>query len=197
MTSVAPEARDREDMARLVAGHDAALNSLMERHAEALFHYLQRLLANETEATDLAQETFVRIYQNRERFNSAQKFSTWMYAIATNLVRDRFRWRKRHPQVSLDAEMSDGAALLDTLAETSGAPDDRLTAEERARKVRQAIAALPEEWRTVVILSEYEGLSHTEIGAVLGCSAKAVENRLYRARNQLRKQLVSKSAVLE
>ena len=90
-------------MARLVGGHAASLNELMDRHGERLFHYLVRCLQDDEDAGDLAQETFVRVYQNREKFDARQSFSTWLYAIASNLVRDRYRWRRRHPQVSLDA----------------------------------------------------------------------------------------------
>src|SRR5436190_20130623 len=91
-------------MKRLASGHDAALNELMERHAPKLCNYLLRCLQNEEDAADTAQESFVRVYQSRARFDPRQRFSTWLYAIATNLVKDRFRYRTRHPQISLDAE---------------------------------------------------------------------------------------------
>src|SRR5579859_93280 len=108
--------QDVQDMARLADGHESALNSLMERHGEKLFHYLIRSLQDENDAADLAQETFVRVYQNRSKFDPDQKFSTWLYAIASNLVRDRYRWRSRHPQVSLDAENDEtDASLKDNL----------------------------------------------------------------------------------
>jgi RNA polymerase sigma-70 factor, ECF subfamily len=181
--------QDRADMARLRAGHDAALNALMERHGERLFHYLLRQLSNETEAAEVAQESFVRVYQNCARFDPGQRFSTWLYSIATNLLRDRFRWHKRHPQVSLDAEPDEGRSLADTLVESAAGPDERLAASERADQVRQAIASLPEELRTPLILSEYEQRSHAEIGTILNCTPKAVETRLYRARAHLRKRL--------
>ena len=184
-----PDEPDTKDMARLAAGHDAALNDLMDRHAERLFHYLLRQLNNETDATDIAQETFVRIYHHRARFQPGQNFSTWLYTIATNLLRDRFRWRARHPQVSLDAEDEETAALKDALPDSAPSPSDQTAAHERAAEVRRAIASLPEDLRTAVILSEYDGLSHAQIAAILKCSAKAVESRLYRARAHLRQRL--------
>src|SRR5262245_47484994 len=104
MNAPSTEEQDSADMRRLAAGHDAALNDLMEQHGAKLFNYLIRCLQSEDEAADLAQEVFVRVYQHREDFDGRQKFSTWLYAIATNLVKDRYRWRSRHPQVSLDAE---------------------------------------------------------------------------------------------
>lgn len=93
MTEPCPDERDLQEMAHLASGHDAALSELMERHGLRLFHHRLRQLQNEEDAADLAQEAFVRVYQHRARFDGRQKFTTWLYAIATNLVRDRFRWR--------------------------------------------------------------------------------------------------------
>jgi RNA polymerase sigma-70 factor (ECF subfamily) len=182
--------QDRADMARLAQGHDAALNDLMARHAEKLLHYLMRHLANDTIAGELAQETFVRVYQNRARFRPESRFSTWLYTIATNLLRDRFRWQSRHPEVSLDAEREEsGGSLADMLPGTSPEPGEQLELAERAAVVRRAVEKLPEDLRAVLILAEYEQQSHAEIGIILGCSVKAVESRLFRARQQLRARL--------
>ena len=179
-------------MASLAAGHEAALNDLMERHGERLFHYLIRSLQNEDEAADLAQETFVRVYQNCAKFDKQQKFSTWLYAIASNLVRDRYRWRKRHPQVSLDAENeATGNDFRESLPDQKPSPSETIQVEERAEVVRRAIAALPDELRIPLILAEYEDRSQAEIGEILGCTAKAVETRIYRARHQLRAALAT------
>lgn len=178
-------------MARLADGQDPALNDLMARHAPKVFHYLLRSLQNEDDAADLAQETFAKVYQNRARFDPRQKFTTWLYTIAGNLVRDRFRWRGRHPQVSMETEPGEEgqAGLRETLADTGAAPDEALQASERAQAVRQAMATLPQELREPLILSVYQGLSQTEIGEILNCSAKAVETRIYRARRHLREHL--------
>jgi RNA polymerase sigma-70 factor (ECF subfamily) len=189
-TPLSIDEQDARDMNRLANGQDAALNELMERHAQKVFHYLLRSLQNEDDAADLAQETFVRVYQNRARFDSRQKFTTWLYAIASNLVRDRFRWRSRHPQISLDAESGETeAALKDTLPDQQAKPDQALQSNERAEAVRQAVAALPPELREPLILAVYQGLSQAEIGKILSCTAKAVETRIYRARNTLRERL--------
>src|SRR5206468_3547440 len=177
-------------MERLIAGHDAALNELMERHAGKLFNYLIRCLQDEEDAADAAQEVFVRVYQNRAKFDMSQRFSTWLYSIATNLVKDRYRYRTRHPQVSLDAENdATGGGFQESLPGQQPTPGETLASKERAEMVRRAVATLPEELRVPLLLSEYEELSHTEIGAILKCSAKAVETRIYRARQQLRLSL--------
>jgi RNA polymerase sigma-70 factor (ECF subfamily) len=190
MTTTECDELDRRAMARLVGGHEASLNDLMERHGQPLFIYLVRLLGNETEAEDLAQETFVRVYLHRDRFRPDAKFSTWLYTIATNLGRDRLRWRGRHPQVSLDAATTDGTATLgDTLPSTNPGPDEALHADERVVEIRRAVATLPEDLRVSLVLAEYEELSQAEIAEILGCSIKAVEMRIYRARQALRKEL--------
>ena len=177
-------------MARLAAGEDAGLDELMTRHAERLFHYLIRVLQNETEAADLAEEAFVRVYQNRARFRPANRFATWLYAIATNLARDLQRHRTRHPQVSLEAENPEtGHSFREMLPETRPNPGEVLDSAERAETVRRAVAALPEELRLPLVLAEYEEKSQAEIAAILACSVKAVEMRIYRARLQLRQSL--------
>ncbi len=190
MSIPATEDLDRQDMIRLVGGHEAALNALMGRHAQPLFLYLVRMFHHEATAEDLAQETFVRVYQQRGRFRPDAKFSTWLYTIATNLGRDRLRWLARHPQVSLDAASDDdGPALGDTLTATQPTPAESLQASERAEEVRRAVAALPEDLRVPLLLAEYEDRSHAEIAEILGCTAKAVELRCYRARQALRQTL--------
>jgi len=191
MTTGAADEQDRSDMARLAAGADARLNDLMARHAERLYHYLLRLLQNETDAGDIAEETFVRVYQNRARFKAEHKFSTWLYTIATNLARDLQRRRARHPSQSLDAARPEtGHDLQEILPDQRPDPGQALEAAERVAAVRQAVAALPEDLRLPLVLAEYEEKSHAEIAAILNCSAKAVEMRIYRARQQLRQRFV-------
>ncbi|HXT39241.1 MAG TPA: sigma-70 family RNA polymerase sigma factor [Candidatus Angelobacter sp.] len=192
MNTGTSENEDIVDMERLAAGYDAALNNLIERHGERLFRFLTRLLQNESDAEDLAQESFVRVYQHRARFDSRQKFSTWLYAIASNLARDRFRWRARHAQVSLDTESEEtGGALADRLPEQTASPSQSIEASERTAAVREAVAALPEDLRLPLVLAEYEERPQAEIAKILDCSVKAVEMRIYRARQQLRKRLQS------
>jgi len=182
--------RDRADVIRLAAGHGAALNDLMERHAEKLFNYLVRCLQNEEDAADATQETFVRVYQHCAKFDTRASFATWLYAIATNLVKDRYRHRARHPQVSLDAENEvTGEDFRESVPEQKPTPSESLQGAERAEAVRKAVGQLPEELRTPLILCEYEELAHAKIGEILNCTGKAVETRIYRARQQLRTSL--------
>jgi RNA polymerase sigma-70 factor, ECF subfamily len=187
MSEPGTEQWDASDMQRLVEGRDSALNSLMERHGERLFHYLIRQLQSEDDAEEVAQEAFVRVYQHRARFDPRQTFLTWLYTIATNLARDRLKWRARHPQISLEQPIGDtGKTIADLLTDARPLPDAKLATIERTEAVRAAIARLPEDLRIAIILSEYEALPNAEIANVLQCSLKAVESRIYRAKQRLR-----------
>src|ERR1043166_1089914 len=190
MNEPGTEQQDGSDMQRLVNGNDAALNNLMERHGERLFHYLIRQLQNEEDAADIAQEAFVRVYQHRATFDPNRKFSAWLYTIATNLARDRLKWRSRHPQVSLHQPVGESdSTMADVLPDSKPLPDNVLASNERAQSVRNAIATLPEDLRPALVFSEYELLSNAEIANVLRCSVKAVESRIYRAKQRLRELL--------
>ena len=184
------DARDQADMARLVGGHEAALNDLMDRHTTTLFHFLCRMLGDEEDANDLAQEAFVRVFQHRSRFKSGARFTTWLYTIAGNLARNHHRWRSRHPTVSLDAaNASTDESLGDVLPAEAVSPSEAVVTEERSNAVRAAVWALPGDLREAIILCEWQDLAVAEAAAVLQTTPKAVESRLYRARAQLREHL--------
>jgi len=177
-------------MLRLQAGDDRALDALMDRWQMPLRRFLTRSLHDETEAMDLAQETFVRVYSHRTKFRPGARFSTWLFSIALNLCRDHIRRGKVRPVVSLDENAL--ALASDRVGKTSDdAPDANLLQAETAQTVRSAVEALPEPLKTAVLLCEYEELSLAEAAAVVGCSSKAVETRLYRARALLRRSLAS------
>jgi RNA polymerase sigma-70 factor (ECF subfamily) len=186
------DALDREDMERLAAGHDAALNDLMDRHAPALFRFLCRMLNNEDDANDLAQETFVRVFQARMKFKPTERFSAWLFTIAANLARNQIRWRTRHPNVSLDAGSNTTAQPLgQTLPARETAPNEQALFAERTQAVRAAVNRLPEDLREAIVLCEWQEQTVAEAAAVLQTTPKAVESRLYRARQTLRDELKS------
>ena len=190
MSITTHDALDRADMERLAAGQDAALDDLMERHATPVFHFLCRMLGNEDDANDLAQETFVRVFRARDRFRPGEKFSTWLYTIAANLARNHFRWRARHPNVSLEAETGEaGQTFGGTLPTNAPAPNEQALAAERTAAVRAAVGNLREDLREVIVLCEWEELGVAGAAAILETTPKAVESRLYRARQALREKL--------
>ena len=176
-------------MERVQAGDEPALGVLMARWEGPLKRFLYRLLFNPAEAEDLAQETCVKLFLHRAQYRRGAAFSPWVLTIAANLARNRRRWWHRHPTQSLTVLTEDGASRTWEPADPAAGPAEQAQAGEHAIVVRAAVAALPHELREVVVLAEYEGKSHAESAAVLGCSAKAVEMRLYRARERLRKSL--------
>ena len=182
----APSAADADCMARLRGGDDLALNELMDRWQQPLATFLFRYTGNEAAALDLAQETFVRIYENRHAFRGGA-FSSWLFAIAVNLSKNHARWKMRHPTVSLDAA-EDGERARG-IPSPEASPGEQAASAEVAEAVREAVQELPHDLKTVTLLFEYQGQSHGEIAAALGCTPKAVETRLYRARQMLRERL--------
>jgi RNA polymerase sigma-70 factor (ECF subfamily) len=171
---------DAELMSRVQAGDEPALAALMERWELPVKGLLLRFVHNGHEAADLAQETFVRVWEQRARYRGGAKFRPWVFAIAVNLARNRLRWWRRRPEVTLEAWQGE--------EETAGGAE-AAEQKERAEAVRGAIAALPRDLREALVLAEYEGMSQAEIAATLGTTAKAVESRLYRARAVLRTRL--------
>lgn len=189
LTSPEPD-QDAEIMLRLKAGEDLALNELMNRWQAPLVGFIQRYTGNQEDALDLAQETFVRVYESRHRYQPTAKFSTWLFTIATNLSRNLARWRERHPSVSLDAADDDDKPGLGTLIPAPGdSPADTAEHNDLASAVREHVQNLPHDLKTVVLLFEYQDLGYEEIASALKCTRKAVETRLYRARQQLRESL--------
>lgn len=184
--SAAREPSDESLMASLAAGDLPALDELMRRWQTPLRAFLFRHLQNEADALDLAQETFVRLFRHRDRYRSGARFSTWMFQIALNLTRDHARKHQRRRTDSLEAAPPAATAGL---AAPGSAPDAAARRAEEIAAVRAAIASLPEELREVLVLFEYEDKSHAEIAEIIDATPKAVETRLYRARDKLRASL--------
>lgn len=190
MTQDAQAHNDAADMTALAQGDEKALNRLMEQWTQPLLAYLTRLTSNPSHANDLAQEAFVRVYRHRFDFRASNRFSTWLFTIATNLARNHARWHVRHPEVLLPPEnlgSLNGMVNEDT-------PEMQAMARERAVAVRNAVSALPEDMREALILSTWHDMSHAEIAKVQNTSAKAVELRVYRARKLLQDKLAGQMA---
>jgi RNA polymerase sigma-70 factor, ECF subfamily len=176
-------------MSRLREGDDLALNEIMDRWQGRLTAYLIRFTGSEVVAVDLAQETFVRVYGNRFRYRPSGAFSTWLFAIASNLARHHTRWQLRHPTISMDAPAGISGSFLESAQADDPDPRKHLEQTERAAAVREAIAELKPDLREALILFTYEDMSHEQIATIQRCSTKAVETRLYRARAALRRKL--------
>jgi RNA polymerase sigma-70 factor (ECF subfamily) len=182
---------DRALMARVQAGDERAFGVLMTRWELPVKAVIARLVLNVSEAEDLAQETFVRVWQQRARFRAEAEFRPWLFAIAVNLARNRLRWWRRRPLVSLEAWSGGDSepAVPRELAHPGPSAAAHVDRAEAAAAVRDAVAILPPALREALVLFEYEHLSHAEIAAIVGATAKAVETRIYRARERLRPAL--------
>ncbi|MBV6498453.1 MAG: ECF RNA polymerase sigma-E factor [Prosthecobacter sp.] len=181
--------QDEEDiplMQKLAAGEDLALNELMHRWRDRVASFLLRMVGDHATATDLAQETFVRLYTSRKSYKPAAAFSTYLFHIASNLARSHARWKGRHPTVPMEDE--DGNLTHDPV-DAQPTPDEAATLNEKAALVNKAIERLPAELREALLLFAVEQMSQAEIATALRCSVKAVEVRVYRARQMLRQML--------
>lgn len=181
MSDTPPDA-DIAAMQRLAAGDDLALNSLMERWKDKVAGFLLRMTGNAATAIDLTQETFVKLYQSRARYQPTAPFPTYLFRIAANLAHNHARWRQRHPTVSMDNEDEH----VPENVETQPGPDEQMEHSEQMQRVEAALAALPTDLREAMLLFTYQDMSYAEIAAAVGCSSKAVETRIYRARQILR-----------
>jgi RNA polymerase sigma-70 factor, ECF subfamily len=179
---------DEDCMARLQAGDDSALAPLMLRWEKPVKRFIFRLVGNTAEAEDLAQEVFVRIYTKRASYRTGAKFSTWCFSIAANQAKNRLRWWHRRPTLSLNAWTEAGGEVKDDSAAGAQASNTAVR-DEQVAAVQRAIAELPVDLRAALVLFEYEQQSMADIAAALACTPKAVENRLYRARQKLKEAL--------
>ncbi len=187
---MATEIGDHELMARLASGDDLALNVLMHRWSDRIVSFLYRMTGRHDTAVDLAQETFVKLYQARDRYRPrGGEFSTWLFSIASNLAKNHARWRSRHLEVSLDALADDGTNSLPEPRSTEPRSDQAAVSRETEDQVRAAILTLPDELREAILLFTHEQLGYADIALIMRCSPKAVETRIYRARQILKERL--------
>jgi len=170
-------------------GDRGAFEELVNLYKDKIFHLAYRMLGNKQEAEDAVQDTFLRVYNNLDRYDENQKFSTWIFRIGTNLCIDRLR--KRKPTYSLDAEMpdSEGNDFYAMLASKDELPEDQIVLSETQQVIRRAIQTLPEKYKSVVILRYLHDMSLQEIGDVLGMPVTTVKTRVHRGREYLRKKL--------
>jgi RNA polymerase sigma-70 factor (ECF subfamily) len=167
---------DAELIQRIANADPAAVQALVARKLPRMLALAKRMLGDSAEAEDVAQEVFLRAWkQARSWTPGAGKFDTWMHRVALNLCYDRLRRRREIPSDS-PPEQTDPA-----LGAEAG-----MISEELARRVRQAVEALPERQRAALVLSHYQGVSNIEAAAVLGVSVEAVESLLGRARRSLK-----------
>ena len=184
---MSPEDPDLGFVQALKAGQDQALNALMNRHREGIFHFVLRHIPNEADALELTAEVFVRAYFHIGRFEPTAKFVTWLYQIALNLCRDHSKsraYRDSLQTVSADAPTEEGEEHGPFLAGERD-PVEHTERREELDALQKAIGQLPQDLKEPLILTALEGYSQAEAADLLGLSQKAVGMKVYRARKRL------------
>ena len=182
---------------RLKRGDAAAFEILVNERSGEIYGLLYRLTESSEEARDLTQETFLRAFQSIGHFRGESDLRTWIYRIAINQARNRWRWwrrRRRDVTVSIDAAAENGrtsiiALLKSDTDSTDSNPEKHTLAHERERALRRALGSLKRVYREAVVLRDIEGLAYEEIAVALDISVGTVKSRLARGRQELRRKL--------
>lgn len=176
VTATGPD--DATLVAMTLGGNSEAFATLVERYDRAVYHLAYRTVRNPEEARDVAQEAFFKAFRSLRTFKPGAKFSTWIFSIAYHACCDRLNHRKRYSNEELPER-----------ADAAPGPENQAIAADQARRLRAAIEALPEKYRTAITLYHLQGRQYEEIAQVLGIPLGTVKTHLFRAKEQLRKLL--------
>ena len=178
---------DEELVARSIGGDLDSFNQLVLRWERPIYALAYRVIGREEDARDVTQEAFLRAFRALGGFKGQAKFSSWLYRITLNLCRDWIRRERRTPI----AQAPEGVDLVELAGETapSESIEELVSRRQLGRAVEKAMALLPEEQRTAIILKEYHGLTFQEIADLLDCPLSTVKTRLYQGLSVLRRQL--------
>ena len=174
---------DHELTQAVVKGDTAAFNELLNRYKNLVYSVVLRMINCREDADDQAQEVFIKIYRNMEKYSPEFKFSTWVIRIATNHVID-FRRRNKNAAMTDALEDAERAA-------TAPSPEDTYIAKEQSEMLNAAVDALPEMYRLPIVLYHHQGLSYQEISEIVNEPMSKVKNRIFRARKLLKEALIS------
>lgn len=161
------------------------LRALIARWQQPLFGFAWRYLRNSADAEEVVLEAFARFHEHRGGLRDPRRASAWLFATAANLCRNRVRWRRRHPEEAAP----EGGLGAGERPSPEGSPRDIVQTDEAAASLRAAIDQLPADQKAALLLHEFQGVSCAEIAAIVGCSERGVETRIYRARRELRRRL--------
>lgn len=183
---------DEELVAHSIGGDAESFNQLIVRWERPIYALAYRVIGREEDARDVCQETFLRAFRALNGFRGQSKFSSWLYRIALNLCRDWIRRERRTPVV----QAPEGVDLIQLVSarEPSESIEDLVSRRDMSRLVARAMATLPEEQRTAIILKEYHGLTFQEIATLIDCPLSTVKTRLYQGLSVLRRELAATPA---
>lgn len=181
---------EAELVTELQAGSDAAFDWLVTHYHAAVYNLIYGILSDPADAADVTQEVFLKAFRGIRGFRRGSSLKTWLYRIAVREALNQRRWCWRHHrwQASIDAETEDGHAALE-LEDAESTPFEQLAARELQAAIRSALASVPEQFRSAVILRDLEGLSYEEVAEVLEVSVGTVKSRILRGRRALREIL--------
>jgi RNA polymerase sigma-70 factor (ECF subfamily) len=184
---------EAEFIESLQAGDAKAFDTLVTRYSGDIYALLFRITEDAEEAGDLTQETFISVFKAIKKFRGEADLKTWLFRIAINQSRNRFRWwkrRRREKTVSLDAPFGDSETPIhETMSGNFANPEESILRREREQFLSRALRDLPEVFREAVVLCDIEGLSYEEIASVLEINIGTVKSRIARGREELRKKL--------
>lgn len=178
-----PADEDIKLMMAFKEGILTAFESLLEKHKKPVLNYVYRFINDKTEAEDITQEVFLRVYKARETYKPEAKFSTWLYRIATNLCID---YKRKLKSDALGYLKTDSDLKANTSPDLTDANVEQKQTEEI---VRTSLSSLQETQQAALTLKVYENKSYGEIAQILSCSLKAVESLIFRARQNLKEKL--------
>jgi RNA polymerase sigma-70 factor (ECF subfamily) len=179
-----------ELMAKIAEGDNDSFEILVNRHQTSVLNLVYRFIGDRTQAKDVAQEVFIRVWQSARTYLPKAKFTTWVYRITANLCFNELKSARRKKWFSFNQSDEDGDLTFeDTLADSAPSPEDVLLEKERSRQISDALQSLPENQRMALILKRYDELSYQEIAQIIGCSVSAVESLLVRAKRALQEKL--------
>lgn len=176
-------------MGAVADGSVRALEALIRRYERRLFNYLARMAGNHADADDLFQETFLRVYKHRKRYDRTARFKPWLYQIATNLCKDHHKYMRHRRHIPLDGDTTDGAPIAERIADPAANPSTQAELRDVREALESAVAALPEHQRAVFLMSRYEGLRYEEIADALGIPVGTVKSRMSKAVSAVMKEV--------
>lgn len=184
---------DEHLVEQFLQGNKAAFEEIVIRYEQKVFQLAYRLCSNPDDASDLAQEAFIKVYRNLAQWRGQAAFSTWLYRIVTNTFLDEVRKRKRRPliAVSLDASIpTEDGEIVREFPSPSANPEEKYLQHELRLVVRQALAELAPDYRVVLTLRDIQGHTYEEIAEITELNLGTVKSRISRARAALRKKLL-------
>lgn len=187
---VDPEAEARL-IDRLRAGEESAYELLLAHFQQPVFSLVQRLIEDHSEASDVTQDVFLKVFRNIGSFRGQSSLKTWIYRISVNEAHNRRRWFGRHRRAETELESDDaGKSWLEHLSDHSRTPYELVLNQERREAIERALAGLSPAFRDAVVLRDLEDLSYEEIADVLDISIGTVKSRILRGREAMRKALI-------